>query len=71
MTVEEQASGTLTDKIAHASNRAKRTLIIGMDMPLIDAPEIIDAMREPRIVLGPAEDGGYWLIGGTKLPLKS
>jgi rSAM/selenodomain-associated transferase 1 len=68
--VEKQATGTLTDKIAHASSRGKRTLIIGMDMPLIDVMEVIDAMREPHIVLGPADDGGYWLIGGTNLPIE-
>ena len=70
VTVEKQASGTLTDKIAHASKRAKRTLVIGMDMPLIDVAEVNDAMQEPHLVIGPAEDGGYWIIGGTDLPVE-
>ena len=68
--VEKQASGTLTDKIVHASRRAKRTLIIGMDMPLIDVAEVNAAMREPHLVIGPAEDGGYWIIGGADIPVE-
>ena len=70
VTVEKQVSGTLTDKIAHASKRAKRTLVIGMDMPLIDVAEVNDAMQEPHLVIGPTEDGGYWIIGGTDLPVE-
>ena len=70
VTVENQVVGTLTDKIVHASKRAKRTLIIGMDMPLIDTAEVMWAMRESSLVLGPAEDGGYWIIGGTGLPVE-
>lgn len=68
--VEKQASGTLTDKIVHASRRAIRTLIIGMDMPLIDVAEMNAAMREPHLVIGPAEDGGYWIVGGADIPVE-
>lgn len=68
--VEEQASGTLTEKILHASTRAKRTLVMGMDMPLIDVAEVEQAMHETALILGPAEDGGYWIIGGTNIPLE-
>ena len=67
--IEEQVDGTLTDKIYHASQRAKRTLTLGMDMPLIDIIELEEAMRDSKLVLGPSEDGGYWLIGGTDIPL--
>ena len=66
--VERQVEGTLTDKIHHASKRAERTLILGMDMPLLNLGELHRALHSPNIVLGPAEDGGYWLIGGSKLP---
>ena len=67
--VEEQSDGTLTDKIFHASQRAKRTLILGMDMPLISVDELKRAMMTESLVLGPAKDGGYWVIGGTDLPI--
>ena len=67
--IEQQADGTLTEKIHFASKRAERTLVLGMDMPLIDNSEIEEAMRDSKLVLGPAEDGGYWIIGGTNLPL--
>ena len=67
--IEAQPNGTLTDKIHHASRRAERTLILGMDMPLIDTTELHEAMCDSKLVLGPAEDGGYWIIGGTDIPL--
>lgn len=66
--VEPQDSGTLTDKIHMASTRAERTLILGMDMPLLNMNELRFALHSPNLVLGPAEDGGYWLIGGNQIP---
>ena len=45
----------------------QHTLILGMDMPLIDHQELHQAFQSPDLVLGPAEDGGYWLIGGRKI----
>ena len=44
-------------------------IIMGADVPLIDAATISNAARllregtETRIVIGPTFDGGYWLIG--------
>ena len=66
--VEEQVSGTLTEKIFYASRRAHRTLVLGMDMPCIDPRELRRAMDDDGIILGPSKDGGYWIIGGTNLP---
>ncbi len=43
-----------------------RTLIIGTDCPdltLADLREAREALSSNDLVLGPAEDGGYWLIG--------
>ena len=40
-----------------------------MDMPLIDNTELEEAMCDSQLILGPAEDGGYWVIGGTNIPL--
>ena len=46
-----------------------KVVLIGSDLPDI-SPEIIqkglDALEEKEFVFGPAEDGGYYLIGMTK-----
>ncbi len=45
---------------------ASKTLAIGSDSPTLDPSWIaaaIDALDETDLVLGPAEDGGYYLIG--------
>ncbi len=42
------------------------TLIIGADIPGITKMHIVrafDALRTSEAVIGPAEDGGFWLIG--------
>lgn len=44
------------------------TVIIGMDTPQVTAAllgEVVDALCRPDVdaVLGPANDGGYWVIG--------
>ena len=66
--VEAQATGGLSEKIQHASTRGHRTLILGTDMPLIPIQEIEYALEEEHLVIGPSQDGGYWLIGGTQIP---
>lgn len=46
-----------------------RGVIVGCDCPPIDADYVIaafDALREHDLVLGPAEDGGYGLIGCSR-----
>ncbi len=52
---------------------AKRVVVIGTDSPLIGRDHIrraFEALSERDIVIGPAADGGYYLIGGTpRLPL--
>ncbi len=67
--VEEQVEGSLTEKIFWASRQARRTLVLGMDMPLLNIKELRLALQRTDIVLGPAEDGGYWLIGGEDIPM--
>jgi len=42
------------------------TIIIGTDLPGLctsDLMQAIDALKQNEIVIGPAKDGGYWLIG--------
>lgn len=68
--VEQQGDGLgerLERAIAAAFQRGvKRALAIGTDCPEIE-PEILDeafaSLREADVVLGPALDGGYYLIG--------
>ena len=46
-------------------------IIIGGDIPEIDAADIAQAFRELKrhdMVFGPASDGGYWLIGARRRP---
>ena len=66
-----QGGGDLGHRLQSAFERAfatgvKRAVIIGSDCPAITAEDICEAWRSLRthdVVLGPATDGGYWLIG--------
>ncbi|MBI1383519.1 MAG: DUF2064 domain-containing protein [Rhizobiales bacterium] len=42
------------------------TILIGTDLPAVDAPVLATAfarLKGADAVLGPAEDGGFWLVG--------
>lgn len=46
-------------------------VIVGSDIPEIDAPALhaaFRALRSHAAVFGPAEDGGYWLVGLRRQP---
>ena len=69
--IEVQGTGDLGDRMADAFERRfseaeERVIIIGSDCPLI-TPEHLqaaaDALADRDVVLGPAIDGGYWLVG--------
>ncbi len=48
------------------SRGAVRVVLVGTDCPGLDAPVMraaFAALRRKDLVLGPATDGGYWLIG--------
>ncbi len=48
----------------------ERIVLIGSDLPDITANHInkgLDALKENDMVFGPAEDGGYYLIGLSKM----
>lgn len=48
----------------------KRIVLIGSDLPDINTTHIIEglnALEETDVVFGPAEDGGYYLIGLSKI----
>ncbi|MBI2950031.1 MAG: TIGR04282 family arsenosugar biosynthesis glycosyltransferase [Verrucomicrobia bacterium] len=66
-----QSSGDLGQRLQTAFRNsfaagAKRTVIIGSDCPAIQPEDIQaawSALAGADVVLGPAADGGYWLIG--------
>jgi uncharacterized protein len=74
-TLHPQSDGDLGQRMLHAmssafSRSAQRVLVIGTDCPYILRADIETAwagLTSHDLVLGPAEDGGYWLIG-TKEP---
>ena len=66
-----QGGGDLGQRLQSAFERAfangvNRAVIIGSDCPAVTAEDIYEAWRRLRthdVVLGPATDGGYWLVG--------
>ena len=70
-TLQPQGEGDLGTRLQKAFGTAfargsKRVVIIGSDCPYIVAEDIRQAwaaLEENQIVIGPATDGGYWLIG--------
>ncbi len=62
-----QGSGDLGARMARLLGPAMRpAILIGADIPGV-SPSIIgaafDILRRNDVVFGPAEDGGYWLVG--------
>jgi rSAM/selenodomain-associated transferase 1 len=66
-----QCAGDLGARMRHALERetaagARRILTIGTDCPTLSAATIVvafDSLRDADVVIGPATDGGYYLIG--------
>lgn len=66
-----QAEGTLGDRLRHAFETHFRegdrpVIAIGADAPSVDGTVVAEAeaaLRHADVVLGPAHDGGYYLIG--------
>lgn len=73
-----QAGGTLGDRMRTTfasllENGAGAVVLIGSDLPAITPARVATAFdlleRDPdALVLGPAADGGYYLIGATRVP---
>lgn len=69
--VRSQIGKSLGERILNAlmgafREGATRTLVIGSDCPYLSAHHLREgfvALQKSRVVLGPAGDGGYWLIG--------
>ena len=61
--VRAQATGDLGARIAAAAVGAERAVVIGTDCVLFHPEDLAAAAEAPEdLVLGPADDGGYWLI---------
>lgn len=62
-----QGRGTLGERMGRwLAGRGRPTIIIGSDTPAVGRKDIaaaVKALRGSDAVFGPAEDGGYWLIG--------
>jgi len=69
--IELQTHGDLGDRMADAFRRRfaegeTRVMIVGSDCPWMTAEHLrsaASALEEMDVVLGPAVDGGYWLVG--------
>jgi rSAM/selenodomain-associated transferase 1 len=66
----QQAGADLGDRMAHALasglRRAQRVVLVGSDCPGLNARYLRDAfaaLESSDLVFGPAEDGGYVLVG--------
>lgn len=74
MTLEPQADGDLGAKMAGAIARhvgSGPVVLIGSDAPTLPRPHLhqaLGALMEHDVVVGPARDGGYYLVG-ARLPL--
>jgi len=69
-----QSKGSLGERLAHSFASSftagmKRVIIVGSDCPFL-TPEILadgfDLLQNNDLVIGPAHDGGYYLIGLSK-----
>jgi uncharacterized protein len=75
--IEAQAEGDLGQRLKHffAAQQAsggKRIVVVGTDSPTLPVEWVIrafDMLRDADVVLGPATDGGYYLLGcAERLP---
>jgi rSAM/selenodomain-associated transferase 1 len=68
----DQGRGDLGQRMGRALGRARRGVLVGCDIPGLGPADVAEAFRalgRARAVFGPAEDGGYWLVGfGPRRP---
>lgn len=70
---ERQSEGDLGDRLravlsGAVASGASAALVVGSDCPAARATHVRAALQQLRthdVVIGPAEDGGYWLLGVT------
>ena len=71
-----QRGGDLGERMAAAFSEmhqfANSVILIGSDCPVLTSGHLLAArqlLAQSEVVLGPAEDGGYWLIGSASSSL--
>jgi rSAM/selenodomain-associated transferase 1 len=69
-----QGQGDLGVRMGRALGRHRRAVLVGSDIPDLSRADIAAAFRalgRAQAVFGPAEDGGYWLVGlGPRRPAR-
>ena len=69
-----QGQGDLGVRMGRALARHRRAVLVGCDIPGLARADIAAAFRalgRAQAVFGPAEDGGYWLVGlGPRRPTR-
>jgi hypothetical protein len=72
--VRPQGGGDLGARMARAMRPYRRVVVVGSDIPGLRAADFRAAFRalgRADAVFGPAEDGGYWLVGlGPRRPAR-
>ncbi|TDH58183.1 glycosyltransferase [Dankookia rubra] len=67
-----QGGGDLGQRMGRALGRHRRAVLVGCDIPGLGRADVAAAFRalgRADAVFGPAEDGGYWLVGlGPRRP---
>ncbi|MDO9710984.1 TIGR04282 family arsenosugar biosynthesis glycosyltransferase [Paracraurococcus lichenis] len=67
-----QGRGDLGQRMGRALARHRRAVLVGCDIPGLKRADVAAAFRalgRAQAVFGPAEDGGYWLVGfGPRRP---
>lgn len=61
-----QVDGSLSPRLAQAFSSKRPVVVIGSDSPQVTRSDIAKAFRSMRpgnCVFGPADDGGFWLMG--------
>ena len=61
-----QVEGSLSPRLAELFKGTGPIIVIGTDCPQVRASDIADALKALEthdVVFGPADDGGFWLIG--------
>lgn len=73
VSIAAQGTGNLGDRMQRVFHHMPRgpVVIVGSDIPNISPGDIAASFRElgrHNAVLGPAPDGGYWLVGQRRTP---